>query len=68
MTKINPSERRYKTDIGYGFYHMDDDYYLVRCHECGLENYALMVCKGQCAWCGSTKRNPKGASNDHAQL
>ena len=27
--------------------------YLVRCQECGLENYGPAVASGQCAWCGT---------------
>jgi RecB family endonuclease NucS len=26
--------------------------YLKRCFHCGLENWALMVARGTCAWCG----------------
>jgi ribosomal protein L37E len=26
--------------------------YLVRCPECGKENYAMAVSSGYCAWCG----------------
>jgi len=25
---------------------------LIRCPECGQENYSLAVAKGQCCWCG----------------
>lgn len=30
----------------------NSELYLVRCPDCKLENYALMVATGQCAWCG----------------
>ena len=26
--------------------------YLMRCFECGRENYMACVCGGVCAWCG----------------
>ena len=26
--------------------------FLVRCPECGKENWAMMVATGQCVWCG----------------
>jgi len=34
----------FKTDSG--------KYYLVKCPECGEENYSLAVASGICAWCG----------------
>lgn len=30
----------------------DGRLYLVRCPQCGRENYALAVSSGQCCWCG----------------
>jgi ribosomal protein L37E len=39
-------------DRGYGFF-VDNQFYLVRCGDCGRENYALAVASGQCAACGS---------------
>lgn len=34
-------------------YRKDDGKYgMIRCIKCGLENYALMVTTGICAWCG----------------
>ena len=26
--------------------------FLVRCPRCGIENHAMAVASGQCAWCG----------------
>lgn len=37
---------------GYVFKSKDDKLFLVRCPKCGMENYALSVSCGQCAWCG----------------
>jgi len=34
------------------FKSMDDKLYLIRCPECGLENYAANVSLGICTWCG----------------
>lgn len=41
-----------RTEKGYGFISDDGKQYLVRCHECGRENYAPLVASGCCAWCG----------------
>jgi len=30
----------------------DGKVYLVRCPECGLENWAMAVASGVCCWCG----------------
>lgn len=30
----------------------DGKLYLVKCHECHQENYALNVSSGCCTWCG----------------
>jgi len=39
---------------GYGFIsHKEPErVYMVRCFQCGRENYAMAVRSGQCAWCG----------------
>lgn len=36
---------------GYGFY-AGNKIFLMRCFECGSENWAPAVATGQCAWCG----------------
>lgn len=30
---------------------------VVRCPKCKRENYAPMVAKGKCAWCGWSEKN-----------
>lgn len=37
---------------GYGFQVDDGMVYMVRCFECGKENWAPAVASGRCAWCG----------------
>lgn len=38
---------------GYSFQSKEGgSWYLVRCHQCGKENYAMAVATGICAWCG----------------
>ena len=32
----------------------DDKICILRCPECGKENYAMAVNSGQCCWCGFT--------------
>lgn len=48
-----------KTEKGYSF-HEDGQWYLVRCHECGRENYMIAVATGQCAWCGWKQKEKHG--------
>lgn len=39
--------------MGQGYvYQSNDKLYLVRCPDCGRENYAMAVSSGACAWCG----------------
>lgn len=38
---------------GYAFQSDDGRWFLVRCFDCGLENWAPAVATGKCAWCGS---------------
>ncbi len=44
------------TDIrqgdGFGYINEDGVICMIRCFECGIENYAIVVNTGQCAWCG----------------
>lgn len=42
-------ERR--TRGGYSF-NTGRGWYLVRCHDCGRENWMLSVISGICCWCG----------------
>lgn len=32
----------------------NDKLYMVRCPECGVENYGPAVATGKCVWCGRT--------------
>lgn len=41
-----------KKGKGRGFFSKDGKIYLKRCFECGLENWAIAVSSGQCAFCG----------------
>jgi len=43
---------------GYVFRGDDDRLYMVRCPECGKENWAPAVASGQCAWCGYEAQEP----------
>jgi len=36
----------------YGFKSDKGKVYLQRCPKCGLENWAMSVTSGVCAWCG----------------
>ena len=38
--------------LGKGFVSISGKIYLLRCFECGKENYAACVSSGICAWCG----------------
>lgn len=38
------------------YYPNTDDILLIRCPECGRENYALAVADGICCWCGFNGR------------
>lgn len=44
-------EKEQRTEKGYSLI-SDGKVFLMRCHKCGKENYALAVSSGQCAWCG----------------
>jgi ribosomal protein L37E len=46
---------------GYGFW-SKFKFYLIRCYECGKENYLPSVATGQCAWCGSTKTDKESVN------
>ena len=37
---------------GVEYYPEDDTLLLIRCPQCGQENYALNVARGICTWCG----------------
>ena len=36
---------------------------LIRCPECGKENYALNVASGACIWCGYNTHSDKTITN-----
>ena len=40
-----------KSKNGYSF-ESDGQRFLVRCHNCGRENYSVAVATGICVWCG----------------
>lgn len=37
---------------GFGYMKEDGKIGMIRCFECGKENYAMSVASGICAWCG----------------
>ena len=37
---------------GVEYYPDDDTLLMIRCPECGQENYAPAVATGRCVWCG----------------
>lgn len=37
-------------------------WYLMRCHECGRENYSLAVATGRCCWCGTPASGEGGSA------
>lgn len=42
-----------QTERGYSFYEPKTKTdHLIRCHECGMENWQPSVASGDCAWCG----------------
>ncbi len=41
-----------KIGKGEGYKREDGALCMIRCFECGLENYAPAVHSGKCAWCG----------------
>lgn len=41
-----------RTKKGYGYLKDDGTQGLIRCHDCGRENYSMSVHSGVCAWCG----------------
>jgi ribosomal protein L37E len=45
-------DKRVKLPDEHPNFRINGKLYLVRCHKCGKENYALNVSSGQCAWCG----------------
>lgn len=42
-----------RRDKGYGFV-AQGMLYLVRCFDCGKENYHGCISRGYCRWCGAT--------------
>lgn len=49
MAETKISDRR--DGKGYSFF-SGGSWHMVRCHKCGLENYALAVITGACYSCG----------------
>lgn len=37
---------------GYGYKDSKGKTCMIRCFECGQENWAMSVASGHCAWCG----------------
>ena len=42
---------------GVEYYPETDTILFIRCPKCGMENYALNVYNGDCAWCGAKGRD-----------
>jgi len=46
--------------IGYAYRSKDDGrFHIMRCPRCHLENYAMTISEGSCAWCGFTLNDKK---------
>ena len=56
-----------RTEKGYGFLTKSGKQFLVRCHECGKENYAPAVASGCCAWCGYDANATQQPSTSHKE-
>lgn len=52
MNKDHPPDAAYRERKGVLFNRADGRRAMIRCVECGVENYALAVYDGVCAWCG----------------
>lgn len=50
---------------GVDYYPDDNLVLLIRCPECGRENYALSVTLGICCWCGFNARELLTHSSAH---
>ncbi len=46
------SEEDIRKGKGFGYRKDDGSIGMIRCFECGRENYAMAVSSGMCAWCG----------------
>lgn len=46
---------------GYSFFE-DGKWFLVRCHVCQKENWAMAVASGECSWCGYNANKSNGVS------
>lgn len=51
---------------GFGFIATDGRICMQRCFECGVENYAMAVMSGQCAWCGHDANDTKTQEHEKA--
>lgn len=47
---------------GFGYRAKDGSVCMIRCFECGRENWAPAVASGRCAWCGHDAN--KGARDE----
>lgn len=61
MAKTKQQPKRYDGK-GYSFW-ADSCWNMVKCHGCGLENYALSVGSGICYACGYDANNEKQAAD-----
>ncbi len=52
MSKSPKEDRDVRRGKGYGFVSESGNIWMLRCFECGRENYAPNVASGTCAWCG----------------
>lgn len=53
LHKHKPNDNAYINGKCVGFYRDNGPFiYLQRCPKCDLENYAISVSSGVCAWCG----------------
>lgn len=51
---------------GYGYIDKEGKTCMIRCFECGVENYAMAVASGYCAHCLHTE-NPERAADENKQ-
>jgi ribosomal protein L37E len=51
VSEVNKAREERRDGKGFSF-RDGNGWYMVRCHECGRENYAMNVPSGQCCWCG----------------
>lgn len=49
---------------GVDYYPDSGEVHLIRCPECGRENYAVAVASGKCCWCGFDGRSLINIKNE----